>query len=258
VIPWVLVLWMITPWSQRLQVDHRFSAREAETLAQRRTMEEQKLRLLLADEPVDPEEVAQYLRLLDRQFPTPGVRDTFLQTLGLDPAGLREEAAFDLRVFHLLDRLYQRVMPGDSEEVVKPRERFYTQVFVPAYPEASLAERMTAWAVAWAAWAQLRLGVPPEQVARRFSGLLSVRLPGKRPVVYDPYHAWTRRLFELPLGQWTLPERTRTGYRILRVEQEIPASTAPFGTLPYRVRRKILKDRLYQALRRFVETGELP
>jgi len=258
VIPWLWMALLAVPWQQRLQVDHRFSAREAKTLAQQRQWEEQKLRILLEEEPVEDAEVEHYLRLLDRQFPTPGVRDTFVQALGLDAQGLREEAILDLKVFHLLDRLWPRVLPADSEEVVKPRERFYTLVFVPAYPEASLAERMTAWAVAWAAWLQLKTGSDPQEVARRFSGLLSVRLPGRRPVVYDPHHSWTRQLFALPVGQWTLPERTRNGYRILRVEREIPAETARFGDLPYRARRKIVKDRLYKAFRRFIETGELP
>ncbi len=257
-IPWWWVFLAQIPWQQRLQVDHRWTAREAAVVAETRSLEEQKLRVLLEQEPVDSAEVAGYLRLLDKQFPTRGVRDTFLETLGMDAQTLQQEALFDLRVFHLLNRLWQRVLPADSEEVLKPRERFYTQVFVPAYPEASLPERMTAWAVAWAAWMQLKAGVSPEEVAQRFSGLVWVRMPGKRPVVFDPHHEWTQKLFRLPVGQWTLPERTRNGYRILRIEQEIPERRARFGELPYRVRRKIVKDRLYRAFSRYLETGELP
>jgi len=257
----ILGLWLLlaqVPWQQRLQVDHRMTAREAEAVAQERNLEEQKLRVLLEDEPVDPREVDAYLRLLEKQFPTASVRDTFLEALGLTPEQLQDEARFDLKVFHLLDRLYARVVPADSEEVWKPRERYYSQVFVPAYPEASVPERLTAWAVAWAAWLQLKAGATPEEVARRFPGLVSVRRPGKRPAVYDPHHAWSRRLFDLPVGRWTLPERVRNGYRLLRVEQEVPARPARYGDLPYRVRRKIVKNRLYEAFQRFIETGEMP
>ncbi len=253
---WLIVALIMGPGTkakvQRLTVDQKYSPAEARKLAEPRQLLEDRLLEMAHQQWGDslPEEsIDRMLNLLKKEFASQSAFQALLQELGLDEATVRSELKDDLLRFKVLDHIYQEVLPEDTEVVEVPEERVYREIYIPAPPYISTWDRFNARLYTWMLWIRLKLGGDFQKFARKYSHGRTARLGGIRePIVLDPRNPISRTVFTLDLQTFSRPVETRWGFYLLYLEEVRPAHTAPFGTLPWRLKRAVVYQRMKEKL----------
>ena len=233
----------LTPhaWEKRLKVDNKFDRKEAKTIADLRANLDESISRLSSSfkDSVSDTEVNDFFRLLRKEFPSEKAFEEILSELGLSEHDLKEEIKSELAVFHWIDDVFEKTLPGDTTTVVVPEERIYREIYIPAPPYLNWYDRLLARLHAWRVWALLKFGKQTfEDAVKRYSHGRTRGMGGIRePVFYIEDNPLSKIVFKLRPDEISKPIETRWGFYIIKLEEIKPQHREKFGNLSFKQKR---------------------
>ncbi|MFC6644860.1 peptidylprolyl isomerase [Granulicella cerasi] len=164
---------------------------------------------------------------------------------------VQEEVGRSIRMTHGSEQTYY---DAHKEEFRTPEQLHLSEILIPTADNATDAQVAEAQKKADAAAAQLKAGANFAELAKKVSGGPTASAGGdlgdfKRGTLGDVLEKAT---FDLPVGGYTAPIRTRQGFVILRVDSHQQSGIPPLKDVEQQVQEGIYMSALQPALRAYL------
>ncbi len=193
---------------------------------------------------VSKREVDDYFNLIYREYGDQTEFEDFIKSHSLTVNEIKEKLKADLKVFKLLDRrgLIKFDLPEDTY-VLRPPEIRYRLIKISCPGYLPFYKRWSRGLKAWYVWFQLKLGLPFDEAARKYSDARTREIGGDMGVqVVEPHNRFIQIVASNKVGKVSRPFKTPYAYFIFKVEEIIPRVPVKYSDLNYLERRVVLEE----------------
>ena len=204
---------------------------------------------------VSTEEVDEYFDLIYREYGDRTEFEEFIQKEGLKLKDIKESLAKDLKIFKLLEKrgLIQYELPPNTF-VTRPEEIRYRLIKISNPGYLPFYKRWFRTLKAWYVWMQIKLGMPFEEAAMKYSDSRTREIGGDMGIaVVEPHNRFIQIIAKNPPGKVSKPFKTPYAYFIFKVEEKLPRIPIKYGNLNYHEKRVVLEELLPGRIFRFTQ-----
>ena len=205
---------------------------------------------------VSREEVDNYYNLIYREYGDSVEFKAFIKKEGLTPDEIKESLAKDLKIFKLLEQKgeIQYELPPNTF-VTRPEEIRYRLIKISNPGYWPFYKRWMRTIKAWYVWMQIKLGLPFEEAARKYSDSRTREIGGDMGIaVVEPHNRFIQIIAQNPPGKVSKPFKTPYAYFIFKVEEKLSQIPVKYSDLNYHERRVVLEKMIPERISRYAQS----
>ncbi|GEM_PF-2227316 len=194
--------------------------------------------------------VENYFNLIFREYGNEREFLEFINSYGITKEEVKEKLRNDLMVFKLMeDEGIVDYEIGDSSYVKRPPEIRYRLIKISSPGYLPFYKKWLKKLKTWYVWLQIKLGLPFDEAARKYSEHRTSEIGGDMGVqVIEPHNKFIQIIASNPPGKVSKPFKTPYAYFIFKVEEYLPRIPVRFGDLNYHEKRVVLQELVYEKI----------